>query len=317
VPKRRRTLVKLPVRIAVAAAPAAVVLATACSHKESSLAIRVDGPTTTILGPFDTIRHPTLAGAIQTFGPPSKCEHSHPPGTDLAAWEPFGLRLEFDAPANSTPCGLPGKQALSGEALVSGPRWRTEAGLAIGDSVARLGELYPQARLRRYDGPTVLVTGWWLVTRAYRDPDLHPFPGLVARTERGRVTGFVVPIPGLTRDAPIGRPVAPKANDSERAAIRRSGSLPRDIRNAPVECLSISLRMSLDRRYALGGVALRLGPRCHGYLYNGYDIFHRSRSTGAWTIVYEGSDWPPCSLRIPLELHSCVVLDYRTGRRLS
>jgi hypothetical protein len=155
------------------------------------------------------------------------------------------------------------------------------------------------------------------VTRAYRDPDLHPFPGLVARTERGRVTEFVVPIPGLTKDAPIGRPVAPKENDSERAAIRRSRSLPRDIRNAPVGCLSISLRMSLDRQYAMGGVALRLGPRCHGYLYNGYDIFHRNRRTGDWTIVYEGSDWPPCSLRIPLELHSCVELDYRTGRRLS
>jgi hypothetical protein len=305
-------------KFAAVAMPAAFVLASACSQEHSSLAIRVDGPRTTILGPFDTIRHPTLEGAIQAFGRPSNCERSALPATDEALWKGLGLRLEFDAFESSTPCGSPGEEALSGAALLSGPRWRTEPGLAVGDSLARLQKLYPKARIRRYDGPSVLVTGWWLVTRAYRDPDLHPFPALVARTERGRVVGFVVPIPGPSKDAPIWRPVAPKANASERAAISRSRSLPWDIRNAPARCLSISLRMSLDRQYAIGGVALRVRPRCHGHLYNGYDIFHRNRRTGAWNIVYEGSDWPSCSLRIPLELHSCVgPSDDRTGRKTS
>ena len=286
---------------------AAVLLVNGCSHQRSSLAIRVSGPTTTILGPFDAIQHPTLAGAIQAFGPPSKCEHSEPPGTDLADWNGLGLRLEFVAPESSTPCNSSRTQAVTegGQARLSG-RWRTPIGLAVGDSVARLRKLYPQATLRRYEGGGGTITGWWVVTRAYRDPDRHRFPGLLARTERGHVTGFVVPLHPWSRDAPIGRPLAPQANARERSAIRQSRSLPRSVREAPIECLSIYLRMSLDHQYAFGGIVLRPGGHCHGNPGNGFRVFRRNPVTGAWTTVYEGSDWPPCSLRIPLELVSCL-----------
>jgi hypothetical protein len=281
---------------------AAVLLAPACSGKRSSLVIRVDGPTTTILGPYDPIRHPTLAGATHAFGQPSKCEY------DQTVWKRVGLRLAFGGPANSRSCSSRGRQPLSegGYAHLFG-RWRTPVGLAVGDSVARLRKLYPQSTLRQYDGAGGAVTGWLLVTRAYRDPDRHRFPALVARTERGRVTGFVVPLHPWSRHAPIGQPLAPQANARERSAIRRSRSLPQSVRRASVECLSIYLRMSLNHQYAIGGIALRLGGNCHGHLANGYTIFRRNSGTGAWTTVYEGSDWPPCSLRIPLELHSCLM----------
>jgi hypothetical protein len=279
----------------------AVLLATACSEKRSSLVIRVDGPTTTILGPYDPIQHPTLAGAIQAFGQPSNCIEG-----DQIEWKRDGLRLPFDAPEDSPPCGSSRQPVPEGGYAQLSDRWRTPNGLAVGDSVERLRELYPQAVLRRYDGAGGTVTGWWLVTRAYRDPDRHSVPGLIARTERGRVSAYVVPLHPWSRDAPIGQPVAPLANPRERSAIRRSKSFPRDVRDAPVECLSIYLRMSLDRKYALGDVRLRPSPRCGGVLSNGYRIFRRNSKTGAWTAVYEGSDWPQCSLRIPLELHSCL-----------
>jgi len=43
---------------------------------------------------------------------------------------------------------------------------------------------------------------------------------------------------------------------------------------------------------------------CVRYVGNGFYILKRTRTR--WRLVYEGSDPPPCSLRVPRDLTSCL-----------
>jgi hypothetical protein len=67
--------------------------------------------------------------------------------------------------------------------------WRTGAGLRVGDSVQRVRDLYPRARLRsRFRGES----GYWLVTRQVcAEAGGGAYPGLLARMRNGRVSALV------------------------------------------------------------------------------------------------------------------------------
>ena len=92
---------------------------------------------------------------------------------------------------------------------------------------------------------------------------------------------------------------------SEREAITRT--LPAFFRNAPVECLWVEIRLSKNPRYALADPAplnwRKPGSRCLRYASNGFYVL---RKTTRWKIIYEGSDPPPCSMRIPRDLVRCL-----------
>ena len=87
-----------------------------------------------------------------------------------------------------------------------------------------------------------------------------------------------------------------------------TSSYPRSIRNAPVECVFMDIRVSeQDRRYAVAGPQVvnweKRGSRCLRYASNGVDVL--KKTDGRWRSVFSGSVEPPCSLGIPHDLIDC------------
>ncbi|HAL26404.1 MAG TPA: hypothetical protein DCP25_06645 [Chloroflexi bacterium] len=158
-------------------------------------AIRV-GVNTETIGPWRVQANPTLTGAIAAFGPPSRCTKVRGlPSFASVEWRGLGLRAVFGTygSGGTRPC-----QAVHAVRLdnvrASSREWQTGRGLRVGDSLAKLRRLYPQARLRTYTRGVAPVRGWWLVVRTSRVPDLHSVPALLATAQAGRVTGFVVSV---------------------------------------------------------------------------------------------------------------------------
>lgn len=91
----------------------------------------------------------------------------------------------------------------------------------------------------------------------------------------------------------------------EREAIVRA--LPASIRNTPVECLRLVVRISRNPRYSYVGReylnAIKPGSRCTRYAGDGFYILKKAPG---WKIIYTGSDPPPCSKRIPRDLGPCL-----------
>jgi hypothetical protein len=93
---------------------------------------------------------------------------------------------------------------------------------------------------------------------------------------------------------------------AERQAI--TNALPQSIRAMPVGCVWLDLRVSRNPKYAYVAPevlnALSPNSKCLRYASNGFFIL-RKQSTGTWRVIFEGSNWPPCSQRIPLDLVRC------------
>jgi hypothetical protein len=131
------------------------------------------------------IGHATLADARERFGSPSSVR-SRASGVECnVSWNRIGLKLAFlDFSGRACPDGV-----LVTATITSRSAWRTAVGLRVGDSVARLGRLYPRASLHRAAPPW---TGYWLVTRrTCAEVGSVPYPGLLARVRTGRVTALV------------------------------------------------------------------------------------------------------------------------------
>jgi len=127
----------------------------------------------------------TLAQARQRFGAPSSVR-ARASGVECnAAWNRIGLRLAFlDFSGRACQDGV-----LVTATITSRSAWRTAVGLRVGDSVARIRQLYPRASLHPASPPW---TGYWLVTRrTCAEVGAIPYPGLLARVRRGRVTALV------------------------------------------------------------------------------------------------------------------------------
>jgi hypothetical protein len=98
----------------------------------------------------------------------------------FATWHRLGVAVELFAFAPDDPCakGTVLKATLTG-------RWRTSAGLRVGDPVTAVTKRYPHATARR--------DGWWLRTRKTCELGGNtPYGSLIARIGRGRVTALVL-----------------------------------------------------------------------------------------------------------------------------
>jgi hypothetical protein len=158
-------------------------------------AIRI-GVRTETIGPWRVQGNSSLAGAIAAFGAPSRCRKlSGLPGFASVEWQALGLRAVFGTygSGGARPCQAVHTVRLD-NARTSSKDWVTGRGLRVGDSVAKLRRLYPQATLRTYVRGVAPARGWWLVVRTSRVPDLHSVPALLATARAGRVTSFVVSV---------------------------------------------------------------------------------------------------------------------------
>ena len=98
----------------------------------------------TYLGGWHIRAHPDYRKAVFALGEPSVVAGSGVPCT--AFWHQLGLRILFSSFGGATSCS----DAKAQRAIVKGPAgrkvWRNQRGLRVGDSLARLGRLYPDAR---------------------------------------------------------------------------------------------------------------------------------------------------------------------------
>jgi hypothetical protein len=90
---------------------------------------------------------------------------------------------------------------------------------------------------------------------------------------------------------------------SERAAL--TAALPASLRNEPVGCVWLQISVSSNPRYAKITPTFLNAERapCLRYAADGYWIMKRT-ATG-WKTVFNGSDFPACSLKVPRDLTRC------------
>jgi hypothetical protein len=161
------------VRRAVLLATILAVLAAAAASAEPSYVIVRD----VSIGGFR--RDGTVASAIAVFGQPTSREQGRY-DTCTLTWRDLGLTMEtYYTNAQLDPCGPEGRHRRT---TITSRRWRTSAGLRVGDSLRRLRGLYRRAR-RGGDGT------WWLIRRSLAG---FAFPGLAASVSNGRVVSLIV-----------------------------------------------------------------------------------------------------------------------------
>jgi hypothetical protein len=130
-----------------------------------------------------TIGRATPGAAVRAFGAPSSRRRTGDVSCVLS-WRREGLTLNF-VDFSSRPCR---DGAIVIATITNRPRWRTGAGLRVGDPVTRVRALYRAAVLH-----TGLQSGWWLVPRrSCQETGGHAYPGLRARIRHGRVSALIV-----------------------------------------------------------------------------------------------------------------------------
>jgi len=140
------------------------------------------------IGAYLVARDPgrSYPAAVKAFGPPS-ARAAGGPGTCAVRWLRLGLEMTFSSsgPAPCSPSSL-GRSVWFG-ATASGDHWRTDRGLGIGDSLATLRRLYPQAYLRtRPARPAAWILVW---IRGEVGPTVY----LQAAVRSGRVAALELP----------------------------------------------------------------------------------------------------------------------------
>ena len=168
--------------------------ASASADGSSARTIRWAGGQVTHVGSLRTTssrtRSPTLARAIAAFGRPSSRKLRSTESCEVN-WGALGLRATFVnlglAPPGTTTC-TPSVGKLQ-VATIRGRGFRTQRGLHVGDSTARLKALHSGARFRQ--------GSWWLATAPAVMGDVEPgerFPIVRAITQGGKVARFALHI---------------------------------------------------------------------------------------------------------------------------
>jgi hypothetical protein len=142
------------------------------------------------IGSFAVKRDGTLAGAIDAFGRPGTRERHGVACT--VRWPRHGLRIGFYNLGGQNPCR--GQFGFFSNARATGPHWRTNRGLEIGDRQRRVRSLYPNALFHSGE-ESVFPPGWWLVTRRSQVGTGGKYPGLLATVQDRRVAQFQVRYP--------------------------------------------------------------------------------------------------------------------------
>jgi hypothetical protein len=152
------------------------------------------------LGPYRIDANPTYAGALEKLGPSSSCDLlRRDPSWARAEWTDLGVTVELrtygSLPAQRTGCTAPRRIFVSTIRVTSG-KWRTAFGLRVGDSEARLRQLYAGA-IRTTGLPGWYGPGYWLVTRRSHCVTGVCAPGrrnsavLTAEVDSGRISALV------------------------------------------------------------------------------------------------------------------------------
>jgi hypothetical protein len=147
---------------------------------------RSDGSVRNI-GGFHPYQDPTLGAAIDVFGTPDSKRSLDGGNACIVRWRDVGLKVTFANFGSADACTWKG--GLAQVADIRGDnteRWRTNEGLRIGDSEARLRDRYPNAaRHGSY---------WWLVTATtyIGCEDGCPYGVLRAKVVEGDVRAFMV-----------------------------------------------------------------------------------------------------------------------------
>jgi hypothetical protein len=120
---------------------------------------------------------------------------------------------------------------------------------------------------------------------------------------RALVTGGLL---AIAMTAPSAGVASRQPTLKERGAITRA--LPPSIRRAPVACSFVDIRISTrNARYARATPrVLNVAVRPLGCIRYAVDGFFILRKAAGWRVVYEGSDPPPCRLRVPRDLVTCL-----------
>ena len=137
----------------------------------------------TQIGAFKA-RGGVLADAKKAFGAPTTVRKKNASECTVT-WRKLGLVISFLSLERRDPCNT-GFLVLG---TMTSRRWTTAAGLRIGNAAtpARIRAAYPRA-IRH-------ANGWWLVTRKYCELGGNaPYPGLLARVSKGRISALVVQI---------------------------------------------------------------------------------------------------------------------------
>jgi hypothetical protein len=125
--------------------------------------------------------------AVKRLGAPST-QRLNPPYSCVFSWSRLGLTLEFLEFSGGKACR---SGRLVTATVADGEQWRTALGLRVGDTVARLQQLYPGAA--RHARGYADWRGYWLITRrSCAEGGGARFPGLLARVRAGRVSALVV-----------------------------------------------------------------------------------------------------------------------------
>jgi hypothetical protein len=136
----------------------------------------------TVLGGL-RLGHATPPQAVKQLGKPTVLRQLQPT-VCRGIWQPLGLTTAFLSLSGRPPCTA---GALLTATITSRAAWRTAVGLRVGDPVARVKALYPRSSLR--GSPS----GYWLITRrTCKVGGSLPYPSLLARVLRGRVSALVV-----------------------------------------------------------------------------------------------------------------------------
>jgi hypothetical protein len=127
--------------------------------------------------------------AVKVFGMPSSRGTDYPGESNLCRvrWQRLGLEMGY-AHSSPNPCALKKVRAAAWYgATIYSRRWRTERGLRVGDSVARLRRLYPKARFSENAPPQ--PPSWGLV---WEGEDETAGYSISADAWDGRITAIVV-----------------------------------------------------------------------------------------------------------------------------
>jgi hypothetical protein len=129
----------------------------------------------------------TYRAAVAVFGKPSSYSIDAPHSNLCTAhWRSLDLAIGFASgmrPCKSSSLRVGTWYGMS----MRGPRFRTDRGLQVGDSILELRRIYPQARLR-FDGRR----HFWSLLRERGDYG-GVLDALVAHAAHGRVVSFEVP----------------------------------------------------------------------------------------------------------------------------
>src|SRR5262245_29606867 len=132
------------------------------------------------LGAFAIQSDGSLGGAIRALGAPTS-RSRHAAGCKMR-WASLGVQILFYNLGGQDPCS--NAFGRFGKATVVGSGWRTSNGLRIGDSLARLRQVFPHSGKHG--------DWYWLVIRPSRFGYSGHYAGLQAKISSGRVVAFVV-----------------------------------------------------------------------------------------------------------------------------